>query len=194
MAHYSSIKTAKRNTPPEWLAVGASIGKIANTWAERSDLVAYVGEGAGVDKGAPAIFNPDSAEIEVSVPLAFGLTRPEDVGDMTERRQQFEFPKASGAIFHEAMHARFSTWDLRKAASELPRPVVQALHLLEESRIEAYGVRVRPENRSFLRACALEIVLGDITEDELVTMTSTRQAAHILGLTYSRVDAGVLEH
>lgn len=192
MTHFSS-GTTEKTTPLEWLAVGSKIGQQANKWAHRDDLVAYVGDSAGVGKGAPAIFNPRSAEIEVNIPIAFGHVTPEQVGDMTDRDQQFEFLKASGAIFHEAMHARFTTWDLAKAASELKPRACEALHLLEESRIEGLGVRIMPQNRSFLRACALEIVLGDIKEGALDKMSSTRQAAHMLALTYARVDAGVLE-
>ena len=194
MAHYSSNKKLNRDTPPEWLKVGANIGKLANKWAERFDLVAYVGMGAGVDKGAPAIFDPASAEIEVNIPIAFGFATAEAVGDMNERAQQFEFPKASGAILHEAMHARYTTWDLRKAATELPPKVLESLHLLEESRIEALGVKAYPKNKSFLRACAMEIVIGDVKDGSLDEMESTRQAAHTAGLTFARVDAGVLEH
>lgn len=192
MTHFSS-GTIEKTTPLEWLAVGSKIGQQANAWAHRDDLVAYVGESAGVGKGAPAIFNPRSAEIEVNIPIAFGHVSPEQVGDMTDREQQFEFLKASGAIFHEAMHARFTTWDLERAAKELSQRACEALHLLEESRIEGLGVRIMPQNRSFLRACALEIVLGDIKEGALDKMSSTRQAAHMMALTYARVDAGVLE-
>jgi hypothetical protein len=192
MTHFSS-GTIEKTTPLEWLAVGSKIGQQANAWAHRDDLVAYVGDSAGVGKGAPAIFNPRSAEIEVNIPIAFGHVSPEQVGDMTNRDQQFEFLKASGAIFHEAMHARFTTWDLEKAATELSQRACEALHLLEESRIEGLGVRIMPQNRSFLRACALEIVLGDIKEGALDKMSSTRQAAHMMALTYARVDAGVLE-
>jgi hypothetical protein len=159
----------------------------------RSDLIAYVGENAAVDMGAPALFNPASAEIEVNTTIAFGFSNPELVGDLRERTQQFEFPKASGAILHEALHARFSTWDMRKAMEELTPNEYKALHLLEESRIEAKGLIVFPQNRAFLRACALEIVLSDMSEESVAKMTETRQCAQALGLTYARVDAQVLD-
>lgn len=195
MAHFKTNSKLEKTTPVEWLGVGSNIGRLVNSWSRRSDLVAYVGMSAGVDRGAPALFDPASAEVEVNVPIAFGFTTPEQVGDMQERSQQFEFPKATGAIFHEAMHARFSTWDLEKAARELPENVNEAIHLLEESRIEARGVTIMPENKSFLRACALEIVLADIQEEEeLAKLSTTRQVAKLLGLTYARVDAGVLEY
>ena len=192
MSHFGHETKITRTTPVEWLAVGAKIGELVNEWALRSDLVAYVGERAAIDMGAPALFSPDSAEIEVNTSVAFGYVDPEDVGDMTERRQQFEFPKATGAILHEALHARFSTWDMRGALAVLTKNEYQALHLLEESRIEALGVRIFPSNRSFLRACALEIVLADMSTESLAKLTQVRQVAQLLGLTYARVSAGVL--
>lgn len=193
MTHYGTSVRIKSSTDTEWLGVGAKIGELVNNWASRSDLVTYVGERAGEETGAPASFNPRSAEINVNTTVAFGFVKPEHVGNLNERKQQFEFPKATGAIFHEALHAKFSTWDLEKAAKELPANVNKALHLLEESRIESYGVRTVPANKSFLRACALEIVLADMDEESFSKMTTTRQAAHTMALTYARVDAGVLE-
>jgi hypothetical protein len=193
MTHFNSDAQIERTTPPEWLKVGSNIGQLVNDWAGRSDLVAYVGDNAGIQHGAPALFDPKGAEIQVNIPIAFGNVTPEIVGDMRERSTQFEFLKASGAILHEALHARFSTWDLEKAARELPRPVCEALHLLEETRIESLGVKTFPANRSFLRACAMEIVLGDIENGALEKLSTTRQAAHLLGLTSARVDAGVLD-
>ena len=193
MTHYGTSVRIKSETDTEWLGVGAKIGSLVNEWSGRTDLVTYVGENAGAESGAPASFNPASAEINVNTRVAFGFVSPEIVGDMNERSQQFEFPKATGAILHEALHAKFSTWDLAKSADELPTAVNKALHLLEESRIESFGVRTMPQNKSFLRACALEIVLADMNEEAFTKMTSTRQAAHVLALTYARVDAGVLE-
>jgi hypothetical protein len=193
MTHYGTSVRIKNETDNDWLAVGSKIGELVNNWANRSDLVTYVGENAGAESGAPASFNPASAEINVNTRVAFGFVKPEHVGNLNERKQQFEFPKATGAIFHEALHAKFSTWDLAKAAKELPANVCKALHLLEESRIESYGVRTVPSNKSFLRACALEIVLADMNEESFKSMTTTRQASHTLALTYARVDAGVLE-
>lgn len=193
MSHFGNTKI-ERTTPPEWLGVGAQIGKLVNDWARRSDLVAYVGERAGIESGAPALYNPASAEVEVNTTIAFGFVTPDQVGNLNERNQQFEFPKASGAILHEALHARFSTWDMPQAIEALTPEEYQALHLLEETRIEALGVRTYPQNRSFLRACAMEIVLADMSEESVKSMTQVRQVAHLLALTYARVTAGVLEN
>lgn len=191
MTHFGTNVKAM-GTDLEWLKTGAQIGVLVNDWADRTDLVAYVSESAGMEHGAPALFNPASAEIAVNTKVAFGFATPEQVGDLTERKQQFDFPKASGAIFHEACHAKFSTWDLAKAAKELTESQNRALHILEESRVERYGVVTNSANRVFLRACALEIVLGDMETDEFKAMSSTRQAAQCMALSYARVDAGVL--
>lgn len=191
MAHIHSSATRAELTDPAWLPVGAQLGSIVNTWARRSDLVAYVGPGAGGP--APACYNPLLSEIEVNVDVAFGPSiEPHMVGDLTERDTQFDWPKASGAIFHEAMHARFSRWSLPAALVDLTKDEFAAINLLEETRIEHAGVVAHPENRGFLRACALEIVLADAKEN-LKELTSTRAAAQLAGLTLARVDAGVLD-
>jgi len=192
MTHFNRDAQVERTTPPEWLGVGAKIGQLVNDWAMRSDLVAYVGENAGIQHGAPALYNPASAEVQVNIPIAFGYVTPEQVGDMTERAQQFEHLKGTGAILHEALHARFSTWDLPKAAAELPPRVCEALHLLEESRIEAWGARLMPENKSFLKACALEIVIGDMEGEAFQNLSTTRQAAFLAGISLARIDADIL--
>jgi hypothetical protein len=114
------------------------------------------------------------------------------IDNITKRDTQFEYPKATGAIYHEALHAKYSRWSLEDAARELSEKELQAINLLEETRIEANGVNDVPKNQVFLRACALEIVLAD-AEEGLGKMTSTRAAAQLAGLTLARVDAGVLE-
>ncbi len=191
MAHIHARATRAQATPPEWLRTGAQIGRLANVWAGRGDLVAYVGPGAGGP--APACYNPQLIEVEVNVDVAFGPgIKPDQIEDLNERDSQFDWPRASGAIFHEALHARFSRWDLVKAKEELSDKEFEAINLLEESRIEAQGVLMYPENRPFLRACALDIVLEDARAN-LKELTSTRAAAQLAGLTLARLDADVLE-
>ena len=184
--------TRAEATSAEWLRVGAQIGQLANEWAGRGDLVAYVGPGAGGP--APACFTPATAEVEVNVDVAFGGTgfTPEDVGDLRERATQFMWPKATGAIFHEALHARYSLWDFEAAYNALTPAEFHALILLEEGRIESFGTRVFPENTGFLRACAVEIVLADLAEQPIGDSNS-RAAAALAALTMARVDAGSLE-
>lgn len=183
-------------TPPEWLRTGAQIGTLVNIWADRGDVVAYVGPGAGGP--APACFIPNSAEVEVNVAVAFGEEiTPDEINDFTQRSTQFEWPKAAGALFHEAMHARFSRWsipDAMKAIEDagLPESVFQAIQLLEESRIEKLGVETHPENAPFLRSCALEIVLSDVSSESIMLHPSVSSFAQLAGLTLARVDADVL--
>lgn len=192
MGHIKYRKTTRaESTPSEWLAVGAQIGQLTNIWSMRGDIVGYVGPGAGGI--APACFTPATAEVEVNVDIAFGKgTTPADIGDIRERDTQFLWPKATGAIFHEALHARFSNWDIEQAARELSAQELRALLLLEEGRIEAQGLAILPENAGFLRACALEIVLADI-DDEPLAGSDTQAAAHLAALTMARVDAGSIE-
>ena len=188
--NYKSGQRAEA-TKPEWLALGAQIGRLTNEWSQRGDIVAYVGPGAGGP--APACFTPSTAEVEVNILEAFGPgATPTMIGDLTDRTIQFEWPKATGAVYHEAMHARHSTWSLDDAAKSLTHAEMQALIYLEEGRIESLGVNHNPSMKHFLRACALELVLADIKEDKLVG-TSTTIAANMAALTYARVDAGVLD-
>ena len=192
MGHIQYEKTSRRyTTPAEWLSVGAQIGTLVNEMSDRSDLVALIGPGVGGP--VPASFNPSNAEVEVNVDVAFGKGfMPEDIGDLRERSTQFEWPKATGVIFHEALHARFSRFDVEKLGKDLDRDELMALILLEEGRIESFGTTMFPENSGFLRACALEIVLADISE-EGANESDTRMAARLAALALARVDAGVLK-
>jgi len=192
MTHFTDDVATHVNTDPEWLKVGSAVAALVNELSLRSDLIAKVGPTNGAE--APAFYNPALYEIEVNSSIAFGRTIPaEYVGDLRDRDVQYDWPKATGAIFHEAMHARFSRWDLRAAASDLTDAQCAALHLLEESRIEGLGRHHFPKYREFLRACALEIVLADLNVDKLAEQGQTRAAAHLAALTLARVDAGVLE-
>lgn len=194
MGHLKFSETRAERTPAEWLPVGAKIGSIVNSWAGRSDIVAYVGPGAGGQ--APACFNPYQAEVEVNVDIAFGKgIDPSMIGDLSQRNTLFDWPRATGAIFHEALHARYSRFDLAKAAEELSKNEHHALSVLEESRIEAMGVKYVPANRVFLRACALEIVLADIESNaEAHVNNGVRSIAGLAALTLARVDAGSLDN
>lgn len=184
-------ETRAEATDPKWYGVGSQIGQLVNILSDRSDLVAYVGPGAG--GVAPACYTPATAEVEINVDAAFGKNvEPADIGDIRERTTQFEWPKATGAIFHEALHARLSQWDIPKAAKELEHDEFMALILLEEGRIESIGVSLMPENAGFLRAAALEIVLADLSEDTLAA-SDTEMAARLAALTLARVDAGSLD-
>lgn len=191
MSHFGTSKTAVKNTPSEWLGVGSQIGRLVNTWAERNDLVVYVGE--ELSAPVPALYDPKSSEIEVNTKIAFGVSDVSLIGDLNERPMMYEFPKATGAILHEALHARFTQWDLEKSNKDLTRGQNEALHLLEEGRIEAMGVLTFPKNRVFLKACAMEIVLGEIDEEALSKLTTTRASAKLAGLVGARIDAGVLD-
>jgi hypothetical protein len=190
MAHIKMSETRAEATPKEWLGVGRDIGQLANKWSLRDDLVAYVGPGAGGP--APACYNPTTAEVEVNVDVAFGKgITPLEIGDISNRSTQYEFPKATGAIIHEAFHARFSGWSMPKAYEELKNDEYKALILLEESRIEYQGVVASPKARAFLRSCAMEIVIGDTKDME--NETQTQSLTNLVGLVHARIDAGILD-
>jgi hypothetical protein len=193
MGHIKISASRAEQTAPEWLPIGARVGDLVNTWAGRSDIVAYVGPGAGGE--APACFNPKLAEVEVNVNIAFGANvSPATIGDLSKRDTLFDWPRASGAIFHEALHARYSRFSLEAAQKELSDHEFRALMTLEESRIEKHGVDNFPGNRVFLRACALEIVLHDIQQQADDHLShGIRSVAGLAALTCARVDAGSLD-
>lgn len=199
MAHYkvkgkSRLTSRTATTNPEWLKVCSQIGRFVNDLAWRSDLAVYGGEDSAEGQ-AVAAFYSEIAEIEVNLPKAFGeFTPAEFVGDIREKATQYEFPMATGILFHEALHAKHTNWDIPTLMDSLDNLESQAFMLLEESRIEAKGVRERPEFRHFLRTSALEMALEGVDESALARLGSdVWQTANLAGLSISRVDSGVLE-
>lgn len=175
------------STPSGWLKLGMEIGIIANDWADRHDLMATIGAGAG--KGSPACYIAKRSEIEINTDQAFGSgIRPSMIADLTIRENQYDHPRAVGLILHEAYHARFSRWDLARAQGDLTPAEFRALNLLEESRIEAQGIRVHEWGKNFIRSAVMEIITDDLEE-----ITGVDQALAIVGLVQGRVEAEILE-
>lgn len=174
-------------TPYEWMGASASVGRLVNKWSDRDDIVAYVAP--EIHAPFAACYNPKSAEVEVNVKTCFmdGI-EPSEVEQIENWKVQFEWPKATGAIFHEACHARYSQWSLEDVSRDLTDDEFSALVLLEEGRIEKFGLSKYPENLGFLRATALELVIRD--EENVFTNSDTRTAGNIAGLALARVDAG----
>ena len=191
MSHYKLDTKPVGRTHIDWLGVGASVGKLVNQWSLRNDLVVGLVEETTI--GAPACFNPASAEIEVCISKAFGNgTTAKEVGELTQRKNQLKHAVATGAIYHEALHARVSRWSLEQAAKDLTPRELRFMHSLEESRIEYWGCQILPQNKTLLRACAIEIVMGDL-ESQIENVSKVDAAASLALLTLARVDAGVLD-
>ena len=191
MAHIDTDTTTGGKTYPEWYVVGSQIGTLVNKVAGRSDLVGLASPESG--SGAPACYKPRIAEVEVNTVAAFGeYVLPEMIGDINESETQYEFPKATGAVIHEAFHAKYSRWDLAQAQLALKEDEYKALALLEESRIEKFGIEADESYLVFLRACVMEIVLGDV-ESAGNEDNSIEQLAQIVGLVHARVLGGVLD-
>ena len=189
MAHIHYSPYGREKPAEGWFDVGRTIGELANNWAGRGDIVAFMGD--EVTGGAPAAFNPKIAEVEVSVKQVFGAVKPDKVGDFTRRATQYDFPKATGAVIHEAFHARFSHWDLEVAQKSLKPDEFKAMMLLEEGRIEAQGIKLRPEGKNFLRACAMDLVIAD-SQEAFASQPNTYSAATLVALLHARIDAGIL--
>ena len=192
MAHYivkGSLRERGGSTPPEWLKVSSEMGRVANDWAFRSDLVVYSGK---LDEGTSARYRSNLAEIEIDIDQVFGKIDPTTIGDFTDTKTQREFPLFSGILFHESLHARFSNWDWSQASGSLDDQEVQAFLLLDEARIEGKGVKERPANKNFLRYSALHLSLSEILENGIGGSEVWHYAkASVLAI--ARVDSGVLE-
>lgn len=177
-------------TPSEWLRVSAAVGRVVNSWAGRTDIAAYAGPDAG--EGHPAMFNPKSSEIEINVNVCFAPNvDPSEIEKIDERETQFEWPRATGAIFHEACHAKYSLWNLEEAARDLTAAEFEALVLLEEGRIEKHGIDYMPGNAGFLRTMSLNIVIDDL--ENVLSGSDTAAAGSVAALALARVDAGSLK-
>jgi len=192
MAHYvSRLDTRTSETPKEWLETCKQIAEVVNNWAIRGDIVVYAGSDAGI--GHTACFIKTSAEMEINIPVAFGTwATPEFVGDLRDRSNQFEWASATGIIYHEALHARFSIWEQAKLDT-MSEPVFQAFQVLDESRIERFGVIAMPENQVFLRCSAMELALQGMDEASVEALSDVRLSAVACALAMARVDAGVLK-
>ncbi len=191
MSHHTLNSRPVGRVDYAWLGVNASVGKLVNQWSLRQDLVVALAEVTTI--GAPACFNPASAEIEVSIPKAFGVgVTPDQVGEMTLRKNQLKHAVGAGAIYHEALHARVSRWSLESASKEMTPREFRFLNAMEESRIEFWGCVFLPKNRSLLRACAIEIVMDELDE-QAKNISKVDAAAFLALLTLARVDAGVLD-
>jgi len=189
MAHLDT-SSVERGTPhPEWYKVGSQIGALTNTIAGRYDIVGLASPEAG--SGAPACFKPQIAEIELNTAIAFGqFITPEMIGDLNDRDSQYDFPMAVGVIAHEAFHAKYSKWNLESAYEALRSDEYRALNLLEESRIEAQGIKDDPRYRVFIRSSALELAIGDLTA---FTGGSVEELAQLVGLVHGRIIADIID-
>lgn len=193
MAHIKpqEVNRSKIKTPSDWLGVGYEITQLVNAWSDRTDLVALLGTEAG--QGAPACYLPALAEVEVNTKEAFGeITTPNMIDDLTKRKNQYEFAKAVGAIRHEAYHAKFSAWDIPLAGKTLKQDEFEALMLLEEGRIEAWGIKTHPDAKVFLRASAMGLII-DEAKEMFSEQSTVRSAGSLVGLCHARIIAGSLD-
>lgn len=194
MGHLDHGKKSRfDSTPREWLSVGAQVNDLVNEWARRDDIVTFIGEGAG--HGSPACYIPAIAEMEVNVSMAFGESvNPLFIGDLSDRKIQFDHPIAMGAVMHEAFHAKHSTLDLLAGINEEKDKFVKNLATwFEETRIESRAIEALPKNKAFLRACALRLVIGDLKEDTDFQAQGIQGFSQLMLLTLARIDAGVLK-
>jgi hypothetical protein len=182
---YGNVSMARAHTDSGWYPVAKQVGEFVNDQAKRTDIVAAVGGEVGA--GAPACFYPALAEVQINTGKV-RLGHPDKV-DMADELWCLEHAAAVGAMTHEAAHARHTFFDPAELVKDFgaTKRIVDVITTLEEPRIEAMSIRWHPENRPFLRGCAMEIVAKDFQ------IGDTRYgAATAAGLLLARVDAGVL--
>lgn len=192
MVHIDTRATTSGTTYPEWYKIGSQIAELANKVSGRYDLVGLASPIAG--SNAPACYKPQISEIEVNTDVAFGFgVSPALIGDFSTRDTQYDFPKATGAVIHEAFHARFSRWNLENSYEMLKADEYEALVLLEESRIESQGLALDPKYRTFLRSCAMEIVIGDFESSASKSTSDVQSITTLVGLVHGRIIGGILD-
>lgn len=194
MGHLNHERLGHPTTPPNWLKFGADMGELANDMSRRGDIVVHASPAAG--HGAPACWVPATAEMDINIDVVFGEGyNPELISDLRIRKNQFDYPVLMGALSHEIMHSIHSSLDLLKdLQAEKDASVRTLATAMEETRIEARGIKLFPKNKSFFRACALKLVMGDIEEETDFAGGGMISFSHLILLTLARVDAGVLKH
>lgn len=165
-----------------WAALGPALSDHACILADRDDILVTV-RPEGTSSGAPAQFTPATATVDLDAkifPLPPQDIRPHRTGD------QHRYPAAYGALTHEAAHGAHSKWE---APPQTSSAVVHAAELLEESRIEHRHTTRRPADRTFLRACAIDLVLDEVTA---TPPDGPYAAATAAALILGRETAGIL--
>jgi hypothetical protein len=137
-----------------WAVLSTALTDEAALIADRDDLLVTIAPGAG--HGAPACLLTTQAMIEIDgahlAPVTPAAARPDDPAD------RGRYATTWGLLVHECAHARHSLWI---PPADTPPAAVAAAELLEESRIEAAQIRVRPDDRHWLRASARALILAD---------------------------------
>ncbi|GAA3040806.1 hypothetical protein [Actinokineospora globicatena] len=171
---------------PEWSTLSVALTDEVGVIAGREDLLVTIAPGAG--GGAPACFYPTRALIEVDG-VHLGVD-PATV-DPTDPHDRARYATAWGLLTHECAHAAHSLWD---PPDGTPPGIADAAMVLEESRMEAAHIRRRPDDRLWLRASAVNLILDDTdaTDPPSAQHMTTADAARTAALILARVDGGIL--
>lgn len=194
MAHVLNVETDFKSTPRKWLTVGSQINDAVLKWSGRSDMATTILLGDAAESiGAPAAHAWWSAEIIINADIAFGEdVDPSFLPDLSERKNQIDYPVAMGAVLHEAAHAKYTRYDRRSLAEACTPFQLQIVKAFEETRIETHIIRDFPKNASFIRATALKLVLGDLEESK-ISSSGIEVFSHLVLLSLARVTAGTLK-
>lgn len=164
------------------LVLSAALTRQAAAITGRSDLVVKTVTATAV--GAPGLFYPDQAAIELQAAL---FEKPPKGRRAPAPKNPTTRPVGFGVFIHETGHATHTRW--RRPDGTGPAHAEAAM-LLEEIRIEGAHVRRRPDDRHWLRHSTKTLILADSTDASAVA--TAWNAAHTLALVSGRVDAGIL--
>ena len=126
----SALTPAEREAEAAWLKVSADLTDVVPELCYRDDLI--VKAVAGTSAGAPAMFTPATATVQIDRAL-FGDVDPESIRPFLPT-DYYRYPSAWGGLVHEAAHAEHSSWTPADVVGH-PSNAVAAAVLLEESRI-----------------------------------------------------------
>lgn len=180
------VTTREIETEAAWLAVSGALTDAVGDLCTRDDLIVRAVARTGA--GAPAMFTPATATVEVSRTV-FGPIDPESIRPHLPA-DRYRYPAAWGGLIHEAAHAEHSTWTPNDVSGS-PSNAVAAAVLLEESRIEAVHIAQRPQDRLWLRAGTTSVVWPELSATGISGPANAAQAA---ALVLARVDAGILTY
>ena len=173
------------------IEISKSATRLANEFADSKNLVVYVAP--NLSGRLPASYQPAKALIQVNANYAFDRgVMPHQIGDLTQREVQLKYPKAIGAILHEAFHAKHSKWNITEVGRQLQQDETTALFYLEESRIEKKAVTQNTEWRVFLRALVLDVAVAD-WEKRFLKFEPLSVIEYFVGVILSRVEGEILE-
>lgn len=194
MSHLLKYDMESMTTPRNWLSAGSQINDAVLKWSDRSDMATTILVGDACKTiNSVAAHKWQSAEILINAEFAFGVDAdPSFLPNLSERKNQIDYPVAMGAVFHEAAHAKYTNYDRISLAEETTPFQLLLVRAFEETRIEKHILKDFPKNAPFLRATSMKLILEDLDHAK-IGHNGVEVFSHLVLLTLARVTAGSLK-